>query len=78
MINTIREASLEATKNESYKAAGNPSRCLDTLFDLGRNNFDRQGEISRPASRSKPTAACKAAASAQRSVKVLGHMGVRS
>ena len=59
-------------------AAGNQSRCWGTLVDLGRNNFDRHGEISRAVSRSKPTTACRVAASAQRSVKVLGHMEVRS
>ncbi len=48
------------------------------MVDLERNNFDRQGEISRAVLRSKPTTACKVVASAQRSVKVFGHMEVRS
>ena len=57
---------------------GKSIKVLGTLVDLGCNNFDRHGKISRAVSRSKPTTACRVAASAQRSVKVLGHMEVRS
>ena len=48
------------------------------MVDLGRSKFDRHGEISGADSRSKPAVVCRVAASAERSVKALGHMEVRS